>query len=89
VPAPWAQIHDSTATKLFVERKGEPQQEIVLELSQPAYAIEADHVAAYIEQRQAPAMTWDDSLGNMRTLDCWRKSIGLIYESEKAAGISL
>jgi len=60
-----------------------------VELTQPAYAIEADHVAAYIERRQAPAMSWDDSLGNMQTLDQWRKSIGLIYESERAAGITL
>ncbi len=89
VPAPWAQVHDGTTTKLFVERKGEPQQEIVVELAQPAYAIEADHVAAHIERRQAPAMSWEDSLGNMQTLDRWRKSIGLIYESEKAAGITL
>jgi predicted dehydrogenase len=89
VPAPWAQIKDSTTTKLFVERKGEPQQEIVVEITQPAYAIEADHVAGHIEQRQAPAMSWDDSLGNMRALDRWRKSIGLVYESEKAAGITL
>jgi predicted dehydrogenase len=89
VPAPWAQVHDGTTTRLFVERKGEPQQEIVVNLTQPAYAIEADHVAAYIERRQAPAMSWDDSLGNMQTLDRWRKSIGLIYESEKATGIVL
>ena len=54
-----------------------------MESTQPAYAIEADHVAAHIEQRQSPAMSWDDSLGNMKTLDRWRKSIGLIYESEK------
>jgi len=89
VPAPWAQVHDGATTRLFVQRKGEPQQEFVVELTQPAYAIEADHVAAYIERRQAPAMSWDDSLGNMQTLDQWRKSIGLIYESERAAGITL
>jgi predicted dehydrogenase len=89
VPAPWTQINDDTRTKLFVERKGETQQEIVVESTQPAYAIEADHVAAYVEQRQTPAMSWDDSLGNMQTLDRWRKSIGLIYESEKTAGITL
>jgi predicted dehydrogenase len=89
VPAPWAQLHDSTTTRLFIERKGKPQQEIVVESTQPAFAIEADHVAAHIEQRQAPAMTWDDSLGNMHTLDRWRKSIGLTYKTEKAAGITL
>jgi predicted dehydrogenase len=89
VPAPWTQINDGPTTKLFVERKGEPQQEIVMESTQPAYAIEADYVAAHIKKRQAPAMSWDDSLGNMQTLDRWRKSIGLIYESERSAGIML
>ena len=89
VPAPWAQIKDGATLKFFIERKGETQQEIIVETSQPAYAIEADHVAAHIERRQAPAMSWDDSLGNMQTLDRWRKSIGLIYESEKIRGITL
>ena len=28
-------------------------------------------------------MTWDDTLGNMRTLDRWREAIGLIYDAEK------
>ena len=54
-----------------------------MESSQPAYAIEADHVAAHIEQRQSPAMSWEDSLGNMNALDQWRASVGLVYESEK------
>ena len=83
VPAPWAQVKDGPIARIIVERKGEPPQEIVVELSQPAYAIEADHVAAHIDQRQSPAMSWDDSLGNMQTLDCWRQSIGLVYNSEK------
>jgi predicted dehydrogenase len=84
VPAPWAQIHDGTTTELIVERKVGPPQEIVMELSQPIFAIEADHVAAHIERRQAPAMSWDDTLGNMKALDQWRASIGLVYESEKS-----
>jgi predicted dehydrogenase len=83
VPAPFAQINDGATTKIVVQRKGEEPQETVVESSQPAYAIEADHVAAHIEQRQSPAMSWDDSLGNMKALDQWRASVGLIYESEK------
>ena len=57
---------------------------------QPLYAIEADTVAQYLDQRQAasPAMSWDDTLGNMRTLDRWRESIGLVYESEKPGQIA-
>ena len=35
------------------------------------YAMEADTVAAHLDARQAafPAPTWEDTLGNMRTLD--------------------
>ena len=51
----------------------------------PLYAIEADTVARHIAARQAPSpcMTWDDSLGNMRTLDAWRKAVGLVFDVEK------
>ena len=56
------------------------------ESTQPAFADrEADHVCGTWRRSSAPAMSWDDSLGNMQTLDRWRKSIGLIYESDKTA----
>src|SRR6185503_945177 len=32
---------------------------------------------------RAPAMTWNDSLGNMRALDRWRREIGLVYDAEQ------
>jgi len=47
------------------------------------YAIEAVHVAEHIAERQAPAMTWADSIGNMATLDAVRKSIGLVFDCER------
>ena len=55
-----------------------PVEEIVIETEEWLYALEADAVAAGIEGRQAawPAMRWDDSLGNMRTLDAWRAASG-------------
>jgi len=43
------------------------------------YANEADGVAADIAQRYSNAMTPDDTLGNMRTLDAMRKSGGLVF----------
>ncbi len=59
----------------------------------PLYTIEADTVARAISagQQQAlwPAMTWDDTLGNMRTLDRWRKDAGVVFESEKPEGLSV
>jgi predicted dehydrogenase len=56
-----------------------PVEEIVVETADWLYAIEADAVAAHIADREVawPGMRWDDSLGNMRTLDAWRAAVGL------------
>lgn len=64
-------------------RNPEPQQ-IVVEADRDLFAYEADMVAAHIAHRQAPAMSWEDTLGNMRLLDRWREEVGLVYEQEKA-----
>src|SRR5690606_23395249 len=32
---------------------------------------------------QAPAMSWDDTLGTMAVLDRWRAAIGLTYPDER------
>lgn len=52
-----------------------------------AYAFEIDRVAMECANRQAsfPAMSWDDSLGQMRTLDKWRQAVGLTFEGELPA----
>ncbi len=84
VPWPWSPARDSGSTRVFLHRPDrQAPQEIVIESKEWLYAIEADTVAANIERRQAPAMTWDDTLGNMKTLDRWRESIGLVYDFEK------
>ena len=57
---------------------------MIVEYDRGIYAFEADTVAKHIEQRQAPEMSWDDSLGNMRTLDRWRAEIGMVYDSDKS-----
>ena len=82
VPVPWTPKESS---KIIVNRHGEGPREISIEAGAGIYTIEADTVAANIERRQAtsPAMTWDDTLGNMRTLDMWRAAIGLVYDVEK------
>jgi beta-glucosidase len=53
------------------------------------YALEADMVASYVDERQAPAMTWNDTLGNMKTLDRWRAALGVVYDAEKPVGQTL
>ncbi len=86
VTSPWIPSRSSGTTDIIVQRNGEPRRIVEIKSDEWLYGIEADTVAANIERRQAPspAMSWDDTLGNMRTLDQWRASIGLTYEQEKA-----
>ena len=85
VPSPWFGGTPENPGKIIVNRNGQPSEEVIVEAYAGQYTIEADVVARSIQNRQAPppAMTWDDSLGNMKTCDRWRKSIGLTYDVEK------
>ncbi|TDO52732.1 aryl-alcohol dehydrogenase-like predicted oxidoreductase [Kribbella sp. VKM Ac-2527] len=73
---------DGKPTHVTVHKVGEEPRDISAE---PAfiYAAEADAVAAAIEQRQAPEMSWADTLGNLTVQDAWRKAIGQQYASER------
>ncbi|RKU23947.1 hypothetical protein C6500_00530, partial [Candidatus Poribacteria bacterium] len=53
--------------------------EITVEADRDLFTYEADMVANHIADRQAPAMSWDDTLGNMQLLDTWREEIGVLY----------
>jgi len=86
LPWPWIPSREGGATKIILQRKGQPNaEEIVIDTKDWLYGIEADTVAANLERRQArfPAMSWDDTLGNMKTLDRWRESFGFQYEAEQ------
>jgi len=84
VPDPWIPARDGGTVKIFVS-KGGKTEEIAVETKVPLYGIEADTVAAHVAKRQAPspAMSWCDTLGNMKTLDAWREAAGVVYETEK------
>ncbi|KAI8366755.1 uncharacterized protein BYT42DRAFT_540262 [Radiomyces spectabilis] len=49
------------------------------------FAIEADIVADAILQgfKECPYMTWDDSLGQVRAMDQWRKEVGLQFAADR------
>lgn len=91
VHSPWGGERGGGTTKITLHRKGngngnaKQPEEILTETDRQLFSFEADIVAEYIEARQAPspAMTWADTLGNMKTLDRWRDAIGLVYDSEK------
>jgi predicted dehydrogenase/aryl-alcohol dehydrogenase-like predicted oxidoreductase len=85
IPSPWfCSGHQGGKSTIIVNRKGK-SEEVVIETDEWLYGAEADHVAENIERRQGqfPAMTWDDTLGNMRTLDRWRESFGMVYDEER------
>jgi aryl-alcohol dehydrogenase-like predicted oxidoreductase len=89
LPAPWLPPAKKSSS-IFVQKNGEKEeQEIVVEFPADLYGNEADTVAASIDDRQSSAMSWDDTLGNMKTLDRWREAIGLVYEAEQPEGKTL
>jgi len=84
VPNPW--FPGKEGNRILVKSAGRDEvEEIVIEAPASLYALEVDTVAAHLATRQAPSpcMTWQDSLGNMRTLDLWRESVGLKFDEEK------
>jgi predicted dehydrogenase/aryl-alcohol dehydrogenase-like predicted oxidoreductase len=85
IPAPWIPARDGGQTKIVLHRKDKAAHDIIIETDERLYGIEADTVAKFVDQRQAaaPAMSWEDTLGNMRVLDRWRAAVGLVYEAEK------
>src|SRR5688572_14397399 len=83
LPHPFLPAKERGATKIVVTRHDEPEpREIAIDDVESVYALEADTVARHLAGRQAPEMSWDDSLGNMKALDQWRAQIGLTYDLE-------
>ncbi|MBA2363272.1 MAG: aldo/keto reductase [Chloroflexia bacterium] len=86
VSSPWIPGKAGEPVSLFLHRKGAAApEEIVIAADMGLYALEADTVARHLENREAapPAMTWEDTLGNMQMLDQWRAAIGLVYPMEQ------
>src|SRR5205085_5267543 len=75
---------------ILVKKDQKPTiQRIAVDNTRNQYALEADKVAAYVDERQAPAMPWNDTLGKMKTLDRWRAALGVVYDAEKPDGQTL
>jgi predicted dehydrogenase/aryl-alcohol dehydrogenase-like predicted oxidoreductase len=81
VPEPWLPAPDAPG-RVVVHRVGAgPREETTPAAAQ--YACEADTVADHLADRQSPAMSWADSLGNAAALDSWRRAVGLVYPGER------
>ena len=66
-----------SSTLIVQPHRGGETREIIVEADRDLFTYEADMVANHIDDRQAPAMSWDDTLGNMQMLDAWLKEVGV------------
>ena len=83
IPDPWF----CGASKIVVDANG-THEEIAVEVSQSLYALEADAFAQAVADGfvQSPAMSPRDTLGNMETLDRWRKALNFEYSNDTLSG---
>lgn len=76
---PWIPEGDrqSLNTGFLVCRDGCELEAVTVRTEKATYAIEAELVADTLPNLEpsAPAMTWQDTLGNMRVLDAWRAAV--------------
>jgi predicted dehydrogenase/aryl-alcohol dehydrogenase-like predicted oxidoreductase len=88
VPSPWIVSREGGSSKIVVQKRGAEPREVVIETDAYLYGLEADVVARDLSRRQArpPAMTWDDTLGNVKALDAWREAVGLRYPADTPEG---
>ncbi len=76
---PWKCAHGAITLSV----KGEEEKQFHLtSTNDELYAIEADSVARFLEQKECPYMTLVDTLNNMQALDALRKSAGLKFAAE-------
>ena len=89
VLAPWLPgIDGARRHEISVIRRG-TRQTVVVTSDMGLYAIEADEVAACIARGEveSDAMPWTDTLGNMASLDRWRRDVGVVYPAERPASL--
>lgn len=88
VPNPW--FPGKAGNVIIVHKAGNKRsRRVIVDAENELYSVEVDTVARSLQDRQAPSpcMTWDDSLGNMKTLDLWRQSVGLEFDEEKTEAV--
>jgi predicted dehydrogenase/aryl-alcohol dehydrogenase-like predicted oxidoreductase len=90
IPSPWVPAGRAGGTStVAIVRGGDATESMEIDDATPLYVHEIDTAGAAIAAGRAeaepPAMTWADSIGNMRALDAWRAAIGLEYPLEQPA----
>ncbi|MDX2226440.1 MAG: aldo/keto reductase [Verrucomicrobiae bacterium] len=71
---------------------GKEPKDIHVNSPKNLYAHEADMLAECVAEGRTeprpPGLTWADSLGQQKTVDQWRKSLGITFACETDAGLS-
>ncbi|MXW54792.1 MAG: oxidoreductase [Gammaproteobacteria bacterium] len=82
VPWPWRSPQE---WEFELTKQG--QKEVIRGDAREIYVSEVDEVDRCLKESavESPAMTWDDSMGNARVLDEWRKTVGVKFEAESLA----
>jgi predicted dehydrogenase len=79
LPDPWipGSTRQGLATEFTVYRDGKEPETVPVRTPMATYAIEAELVADTLPELEPrwPAMTWADTLANMRVLDTWRAAL--------------
>jgi predicted dehydrogenase/aryl-alcohol dehydrogenase-like predicted oxidoreductase len=86
VPNPWVCNRSQPDQGKIILKKGKETEEIDIACDVTSFTLEIDALGDAIlagkTQVAAPAMTWDDTLSQMNTLDQWRRACGVSYEIE-------
>ncbi len=81
IPHPWIITKSGGEEVLRLHRRGAKEAERIAISAPDVYALEADAFAEAVRAgvHAVPAMSPEDTLGNLATLDRWRAAIGLRY----------
>jgi predicted dehydrogenase len=79
LPNPWIPSgrRQALETGFTLYRNGRDPETVPIRTDKPTYAIEAEYVAHALPapEPEWPAMTWADTLGNLRVMDAWSASL--------------
>lgn len=70
----------------LVVQRGEDAETLSTETPEDLYRFEIDTVAGHLHEGGSPCMSPEDTLGNMQTLDAWRRDVGVRYACDLVAG---
>ncbi|MDZ4815374.1 MAG: aldo/keto reductase [Verrucomicrobiota bacterium] len=88
IPSPW--FADG---RVIVSKDGQAPEEITHPSTKNLYTHEVDMLGTCVRESRleayAPSMTWADSLSQQKSLDLWRKTVGVKFDCEAPESIWL